>query len=181
MRRCAEALQLAKKVGDEAAAGNSAGQKDELGVMHLESVFPFQSDQQNALLFIAAAAVHTRDKTKEERTGTLFTSCAFYFYATTLLEKPKAVQKTAIPAPMSTLEEFLCAQMPQTKGFLLFVKTMFLDNMSLLSHDTSHKGRILAARAKACSQLSAGVVCRHSFPPQDMVVPEKKQTEAFRQ
>lgn len=77
VRRYPEAPRFVREVHDEAAASNTAGEKAGLGIMRRNSTLLLHSEKQDPLLFIQAAADHTRDSPKEKRTDGLFSSRLF--------------------------------------------------------------------------------------------------------
>lgn len=113
-------------------------------------------------------------------TAGLFSPCGFYSSAAALPEKLKTVHKKTFLADESTFEDFLSAQMPRTKTFLLSAKASFLCTMSLFSQDLSDRKGTLATRAKGRSQRLVSVVYIYVLPQQEILNWEKR-TEAVRQ
>lgn len=66
MRLYPMALKLFKKIRDEAPAGKSAAGNGKLSITHFDSVFLLESEKQNALLSVDAAAAHAQNGTKEK-------------------------------------------------------------------------------------------------------------------
>lgn len=58
--RYPKALWLVKKVNDETAISDSAAGIGELDIAHLDSYLPFESRNQNALVFLEAALAQKR-------------------------------------------------------------------------------------------------------------------------
>lgn len=67
LREYLEALKLVDKVRDEGAAIDSAVRKGCRSLTHLDSAFGFESERQDALFFIKAAPVHTKNNRNEKR------------------------------------------------------------------------------------------------------------------
>lgn len=90
MRQFLESPELAEKVNSEATADGSAVEKDGLDIAHLGRALFLQSQKQDALLFIEAAALLMNDNLKGKRTMALFSPPAFYSFAVTLLNKSES-------------------------------------------------------------------------------------------
>lgn len=136
-QRYPEARQLVEKVNHEAAAGDSAGSKDGLGIRHVSSALLLQAEKQASLRFIGIAAVHTNDDTKDKNTAALFSSRALFFIVAALLEELKTVYKKTVPVNASRSEEHLYAQLIRTEVSSLSVRVVFLNSISLLADDPS--------------------------------------------
>lgn len=78
MRWYLEALQLAEEISGEAAVGNSAAVKTGFDITHFDSFLLLQSEKQEGLLPIVAAAAHLREDPNEKRTSALFSRPVFY-------------------------------------------------------------------------------------------------------
>lgn len=77
MRRYPKVLELVKKLNDEAAAGDSTLEKKVSPAPRILVVPSFWCERSRMLFFIKAAAVLTKDNTKEIRTAALFNPHAF--------------------------------------------------------------------------------------------------------
>lgn len=160
MRQYPEAIQLVGKVNDEAAANDSAAEKDGPGIMRLDSALLFRSEGQDAPLLIKAAAAHRNNNTKEKRTDALFSPRSLCSFAAVLLGKLKTFHKKIFPASESTFDKLLLAQVSWTKTSLLSVKVMFLITMSLFSQSLLESSETLAACAKGHFQRLVDVGSR---------------------
>lgn len=141
------------------------------------SALLFESEKQNALLFIDAAAVCTEDSTKEKKNSRTVQPSSLLFFCCCTPEHSGNRLQEHFPANAFTLEKFLSAQMPRTKTSLLLVKTIFLSTKSLLSHDLSDR-KEKAARPRGRFQRLFGLMYTH-FLPQRKTVSLGKKTEPF--
>lgn len=128
MGRFPEALKLFEKINEEADAANGSGE-GALRTPHQYNATVFISEEQYVLLFIEAAAAQT----KKKRHGQPFSGHVFYSYAEALLEKLQMVRQSSVQVKTSSFDEYLSTEIPQTKSFLLSVKNMFVNTMSLFS------------------------------------------------
>lgn len=98
MRRYPETFQLVEEVEDEAAASSNAGGKGRGGIAHCKTALLLQSQKWDAVFFIEAAAVYTKENMKDIGTATLFDLIPLYFYAAMLFEGGKTSTKRPFQA-----------------------------------------------------------------------------------
>lgn len=77
MRPYDKALQHVEKINDEAAASDSDVRRGGLCITHLSSALLLESGNRDALHFVDAAAVHTKNAKKMKRTAALSSLGAF--------------------------------------------------------------------------------------------------------
>lgn len=87
LRRYPEALQLVKKFIARTAPSDRLTGKSGLGITVPDNVLLWQLEKQNNQICTEAVSVHTKKNMKDKGTATLFSSLAFYFYATALSKK----------------------------------------------------------------------------------------------
>lgn len=98
------------------------GGKGRLGITHVDTALLFNSVDQSALLYIEAAAVYSEGETQP----LLFKSWGFYTYAAALLTEPRTACRKALSKKDWTFQDFLLADVAQTRSFSFFVKNFFL-------------------------------------------------------
>lgn len=125
MRRFLYALQLIKKLNEEAASKNPSATRETLGVTRLPNPVLLSPDDHDVLLSIEAAIAHTRRrKQKATSNGRDFYSCDVYS-----LQELRSMHSTACKKHSLTFSAFLLKAVLQTKTFSLPVKEMFLITM----------------------------------------------------
>lgn len=140
----------------------------------------FSTKKSGTLYFRSRLPQSTRAKTLKRAAGVL-RHRAFYYFAAVLLNEMKTIHRKVFAAGKSRFENFLSAQMLQTKISVLSVKAMFPNTVNLFFQDWSDRREKLVVRAKGCSELLASVMSMQFLPQQEMVVIEKDGTEALRQ
>lgn len=130
-----EALHLIENLSDEAASSGSSSARSARGATRLENAVLFSVEGHDILLCIEAAAAHTRG----EKQSPHFNGRVFYSYAGSSLQEPKNLHRSAGKKCLSTFEEFLLTENPQTECFFLPVKTMYTNTRSPSSFDVADK------------------------------------------
>lgn len=139
-RRYTKDFQLFDIAGSELAAENSAGKKSWPGIIRPDGALQSPLQNQDALVFIKAAEIHTKDKTKEKRWAAQLKHLDFYPFDAALLDVCRPLREKTLTASKLTLESFWSAQGPRVNTFLVPVRTVLRGTMSLLFHgEEEHK------------------------------------------
>lgn len=133
----------------------------------------FCSQKSSALCFSSrlSQSIRTAPKKRKRRASN---SGAFHFYAAALPKKFRVVHKKPISARESPLEEFLSAQMRRTKNWSLFLRAMFVINVSFFFQSLSDEGRALPTLVRGRSHRFDKVVYRILLPQQKMMICEER-------
>lgn len=120
--RCfSEALPLFEKMTDKAASEDRSATTAALGVTRFDKTPVLKMDENDELLYIKAAAVHTRGRKQSET----FNGGVFYLYAPSLLQKLRSIRSTACKKHPLRLDAFLLTETSQTKTSSRPVKKMY--------------------------------------------------------
>lgn len=150
VRRFSDALRLVEKLKNDTATEKLSLNRGTLGGTHLDNAVLSSAEEQDAMLYIRAAAAHTQgQKLNAALTGHVFYLCTFL-----ILSELRDMQSTACEKHPLSFADFLMTRTPQTKTFSLLLKKRDFNVVSPFLYDQTDREETLLTRAKSPGQLA---------------------------